>query len=724
MEGRRRGVSPVKSLCFLLGLVVALGTTAVIVGFANRPEHLFALPVETDPPTTRSPTVVPTRNPTAAPTSVSPTAVPTNEPTTLGPTLMVLTTAPTHFPTALPTPGPTASPTPGPTASPTRVPTASPTPGPTFSPTRDPTASPTSAPTLAAPNGIPYINLICPLGIYVEASQINNLTLTGTVIATSGVPYPSCTPSPNFTATITDYTPSTRKTLPSKSHIQSSDIGTFQWPQKTVEAHRMYDWMQPPLLPHKRSPITTNAYLHERNANVAVNDVYVVIISERNSSIGHYVRVLSKTLVPLGEFTLASISGNANCGPIASQAKGATIIWDTMNQIWLMAHLHHVSFGNIICLHISSSSNPLGTWSMYEVLYPWHSEIIAPPLLHSPILASWFTNYVLTARSPESTLGYQSVSVTFNRQAVIELIPFIGFNIAVHGAAVVPISADLFPDNNDPMAGYLCALYFPARASYSPAVQNRFYYGNSIIYGNILFGISQELPREYDVLLTSCGTFENCIYTPQSGIRLNPAIYHRSGPLTFRPGSRTLAFSGTLFSPFNVSTSVNDLAEIHWYYCNVDTSMNLFSLQQFGTIGAGGTSINDPSRYLTAAKEDSLGNVLTVYSVSSPTIYTEIRASYRLATDPPNTMRPEFRIVPANGTALAGGLDSPIDISLVCDSNNTFYVAVTVAGNDVLQVPVQTVGVASLRLPSSYVFRLFNVSDGCSWATCNQTIYY
>ncbi|HEX6778888.1 MAG TPA: serine/threonine-protein kinase [Ktedonobacterales bacterium] len=122
---------------------------------------LSAAPTPTNmPPSTSTPTTVPTRKPATAPANgygpparATPTVTPTPSPTETPPPSPTPTETPTPTPTGPPGVTPTSTPSPTDTPTPTPSPTNTPAPGPTNTPTPGPTNTPTPQSTGTPPPG-------------------------------------------------------------------------------------------------------------------------------------------------------------------------------------------------------------------------------------------------------------------------------------------------------------------------------------------------------------------------------------------------------------------------------------------------------------------------------------------------------------------------------------------------------------------------------------------
>jgi hypothetical protein len=310
------------------------------------------------------------------------------------------------------------------------------------------------------------------------------------------------------------------------------------------------------------------------------------------------------------------------------------VLYDQQADRWLLSEF--AGSGNHLCVYISTSANPTGSYYAYDFTTPNFPDY--------PKYAVWRDAYYVSTNESGGPAVYaldrtrmlSGLSATFQRRTAPALSGF-GFQALtpadLDGVTLPPSGAPgLFMRHRD------TEVHGPAGQPSNDLLEVWAFTVNWSTPASSTFSkIADIQVAEFDSALCGLSSFA-CIPQPGTSTRLDPlreVIMWRLGYRNF--GSRQVLVG-------NFSTDVgSDRAGVRWFELR-KTGAN-WTLFQEGTYAPGNVS-----RWMGGIAMDKSGNMALGYNVGSSSTYPSLRYVGRLASDGAGTMpRGEYTIV--NGSA-------------------------------------------------------------------------
>lgn len=324
----------------------------------------------------------------------------------------------------------------------------------------------------------------------------------------------------------------------------------------------------------------------------------------------------------------------ASSGACQSGAGDPIVLYDRQADRWLLSEF--AANGHHLCVYISTSSNPAGSYYVYDFTTPNFPDY--------PKYAVWRDAYYVSTNEAGGPAVYaldrtrmlSGLSATFQRRAAPALSGF-GFQ------ALTPADLDGFtaPPSGAPglfMRHRDTEVHGPGGMPNNDLLEVWAFTVNWSTPASSSFSkIADIQVAEFDSALCGLSSYE-CIQQPGSGVRLDPLREVIMWRLSYRNFGARQALVG------NFSTDVgSDRAGVRWFELR-KTSGN-WSLFQEGTYAPGSIS-----RWMGGIAMDGGGNIALGYNVGSSSTYPGLRYVGRLASDAAGTLpRGEYTIV--NGSA-------------------------------------------------------------------------
>ncbi len=349
-----------------------------------------------------------------------------------------------------------------------------------------------------------------------------------------------------------------------------------------------------------------------------------------NDSGGATVRIYDKaTPTPniLADFELDTLGG----GPCAFGLGDPIVLYDRFADRWLLSEFS--SSGNRLCVYISQTADPTGTYFNYD--------LTAPNFPDYPKYGIWPTDanggsgsYIVTTN--EAGLGVYAIdraallaaaAVTFQRFSIPDL-PGFAFN------AVTPADLD---GPNPPPAGTPAVImrHRDTEAHAGPVapgdVLEMWHYDVdwAVPANTTLTQLADVDVAEFESDLCGLSAFA-CFPQPGTGTTLDPLREVIMNRLQYLNLNEYEALLGN----FVTDVDGTDHGGLRWFELRrVGGAAAPWTLHQEGTF-----SPDADNRWMAASAMDQSGNIAIGYNVSSATTFPGLRYTGRLANDPLSTM--------------------------------------------------------------------------------------
>ncbi len=405
----------------------------------------------------------------------------------------------------------------------------------------------------------------------------------------------------------------------------------------------------------------------------AVNDAFAVFDKTGNTVFG-----------PAALGTLWAGSGDGCSAPGGSPS----VQYDSMADRWVIVHVVVGASQSVECVAVSITSDPAGPYAPYAFTYP-------NELVDSPRLAIWPDGYY----------------VTFN---VFKLSPVVlnGSRVCAYDRAKMilgaPATQQCF-DTSSSFTGLLAADLDGTRLPLAGAPERVVGLGatnttlaawkvhldwltptNSVVSGPTTLTVDR-----YD---RPCPTGP-CV--PQNGggslDAVGDRLMNRLAYRNFADGHQALVASHAVA----VGTSVGE----RWYELRPDANNDLSVFQQ------GTYALDSTFRWMGSVAQDQAGNIALAFSTSSATSTPAVRATARLADDPPGLMpQGEATIIAGAGaqgaTVSRWGDASQLEIDPV-DDCTFWYTNEYIPANGIFNWRTR---IAAFKMPGCGVVRDFSLS--------------
>ncbi len=361
-------------------------------------------------------------------------------------------------------------------------------------------------------------------------------------------------------------------------------------------------------------------------------DYYIQVI---NSGGGGVFRVYNKEngSSVAGPFAIDSLAfGTGSC---ASGYGDGIVLYDQLAGRWMLSEF--ASSGNHLCVYISQTSDPLGSW--------WGYDFATPNFPDYPKYAVWpDAYYVSTNENSSAAYALERAKMLAGQAATMQRITIAdlaGFSFQalipsdLDGATPPPAGTPNYfmrhrddevhnPGSNNPSQDYLEIWQFHVDWT-TPA--------NSSFTGPYNVPIA-----EIDSHLCGLTSFF-CFPQQGSSTTLDPL----REVVMWRLQYRNFGTHQTLVSNLVTDVDSTDHGGIRWF--ELRKSAGNWGLFQEGTYAP-----DAHSRWMGSAAMDGSGNIAVGYSVSSSSMYPSIRYAGRLASDPLGTL-PYGEVAMAAGSA-------------------------------------------------------------------------
>ena len=383
-----------------------------------------------------------------------------------------------------------------------------------------------------------------------------------------------------------------------------------------------------------------NSYPPDTTGDVGPNHFVQAV----NGSGGSTVQVFDKSGTILKTFTMDSLSStapcnNGYCDPI--------VVYDSLADRWFISEFS-ASSGYAMCLYVSTSPDPTGTWYAYTWDLPYYDY---------PKYGVWpdayYMGYNGGATGYRQVFAFDRTKMLAGQSATYQMfsapsLPVLSFQ------ALVPAS---WEGSAPPPAG-LGGLFMRPRDT---EVSGPTGYGSTDFLEMYEFHVDwttpanstlTELPDvaigEYDCSLCGTGSDWSCMPQPGTTQALDPIREPLHQPLQYRNWG---AYE-TLVGGFAEDVDGTDKAAVRWF--ELRRTGGVWSAYQEGVIG-GGDSLH---RSVTSVAMDGAGGIALGYTRTGSSVpyYPSILYAGRRSWDPLGTM-PYFDIVAQAGTGSQASYD-------------------------------------------------------------------
>lgn len=342
-------------------------------------------------------------------------------------------------------------------------------------------------------------------------------------------------------------------------------------------------------------------------------------------------RVFDKSGTPLTADTafidLFDGSGLTAC---ATENDGDPVaLYDPLADRWLLSQFA-VSSGNRMCIAISTTADPTGTYWLYQFDMPDYPDYFK--------FGVWPDAYLMGTNTgfPNSYYAY-----AFDRVKMLAGAPASFQYSNGHPNFLLPADLDGATPPPTGAPGMFYTMFASGFPDHPPGADRLALYEFDLDWttpANTTFTLAQEI-RISDFNYTVCGFFvANCIPQPGTSQRIDSLSYW---PM-WRFAYRKLPNREALVGAFTVDTDGTDHAGIRWFELRrYDGDWNLHQE---------GTHAPDANhRFVGSIAMDQAGNLALGYSISSASQIHNIRYAVRLITDPLGTLRDEETLYASTG---------------------------------------------------------------------------
>ncbi len=362
----------------------------------------------------------------------------------------------------------------------------------------------------------------------------------------------------------------------------------------------------------------------DTNGDVGPNH-YVQMV---NLSFAIYDKAGNLLVGPLNNNTLWSGFG----GPCETDNSGdPVVLYDDMADRWMLSQFA-VSSGQSMCVAVSTTPDPTGSYYLYEFPMPDFPDY--------PKFGIWPDGYYLGTNTGFPNQYYAHV---FDRVAMLSGAPAGHQYVGSLPNFPMPADAD---GQTPPPPGAPGTFYTHLKNGYPdhPAGPDRLalyeFAVDWVTPANTTFNLVTELPISA-FNYTVCGFFAgDCIPQPDTTQRLDSVSPWPMVRLQYR----NFNSYETLVGNFTVDVDGSDWAGIRWFELR-RSGPTPWSLYQEGTFAP-----DADHRWMGSIAMDGSGNIALGYSVSSDTTYPSLRYATRLRSDPLGVLQPEMTLYPGGGS--------------------------------------------------------------------------
>jgi hypothetical protein len=319
-------------------------------------------------------------------------------------------------------------------------------------------------------------------------------------------------------------------------------------------------------------------------------------------------------------------------------------LYDHLADRWIMMQFAVSGTGSdLICIAVSQTADPLGSWYRYS--YTWPNTYMPD----YPKLGLWPDGYYLTVNQFSQAQRWRGAGVAaFQRSAMLtggaaQIVYFNGYSYNSSYGGMLP--AD-WEGTTQPPSGAPCPFMEWDDSTWigpSDALRVWNFHVDWTTPANSYFGTSgspftpSQTLYTADVNPTIC-SLSPCIDQPGTAQNLDEI----SDRLMHRLQYRNFADYQTMVTNHTVSIGSNN-AGIHWY--ELRNTGSGWTIYQEGTYGPA----DGASRWMGSIAMDQSGNMALGFSISSSSIYPSIRYVGRLATDPLGSLPQSEVVLQAGG---------------------------------------------------------------------------
>ena len=385
-----------------------------------------------------------------------------------------------------------------------------------------------------------------------------------------------------------------------------------------------------------------------------VTNINGVLPPDTNGDIGpnHYVQWVNLSFAIYnrsGTLLYGPAAGNSLWsgfgGPCQATNNGDPIAqYDHLANRWVMSQFALPNYPNgpfYMCLAVSTTGDPLGTWNRYEF------KISDTKLDDYPHLGVWPDGYYLSVNQFSGNSWGGQGAVAFERAKMLQgqaaqMVYFDLFGVDPNLGGMLPSDLDgPAPPNGAPN------VYVEADDNANGYPQDQLdlwdFHVDWATPANSTF--SHDISLATAAMDTNlCGYARNCIPQPPFNGNKTQGVDALSDRIMYRLQYRNFGGYRTLVTTQTVDVNGADHAGIRWFEVR-DTGSG-WSIRQQGTWAPDASD-----RWLGSAAMDGAGDIGIGYSVSSSSVYPSIRFAGRLAGDPLGTLTSaEATIIAGAGT--------------------------------------------------------------------------
>lgn len=447
--------------------------------------------------------------------------------------------------------------------------------------------------------------------------------------------------------------------------------------KRTVRGSKLYNdhpqvdslfLQQNEILNQSRTPIATPGLnfdgigftgVQPPDPTIAVDSNYIMEVI--NASNGSRMQIWNKQ----GTSVFGPANTNSIWNTIGASGNGDPIvIYDQLANRWLLTEFQ-IS-GNKLLMAVSTTSDPMGTYNVYE--FPQNT------FPDYPKYGMWPSAYLCTTNENSSTIyavdriGLLNGNPTVNIQefTITDLSNF-GFQSAtpvnVDGYNLPPTTTlpmvwrhvddeAHFSGSADPNSDFL--EYFTIEPDFNnPA--------NTVFNGPIQINVA-----DFDSDLNGYFSFSG-ITQPGTSTSLDPLREVLMNRLFYR----NFGTHESIVACHLTDVDGTDRAGVRWYEFRKDTTSTTWLLYQEGTYSPDATN-----RWMSTISMDDEGNIGLVYNVSSSSTYPGLRYTARSSSDPLGMMTlPETNIVTGSGSNFSNRYGDYNTLVVDQTDGKTFYFA-------------------------------------------------
>jgi hypothetical protein len=378
---------------------------------------------------------------------------------------------------------------------------------------------------------------------------------------------------------------------------------------------------------------------------------------------------------------------------LAGNCSGTNVdaAWDADAQLWVVVDAR--PWDNTLCIHVGNFSEGNMTWAL-------HTLVVPPPFVaETPLLGVWPGAYAIGVGNggmcvvDRDTLGGAFCAASISA-------PLAGFSSAFRQWAPLGAHGPLPPSSvaspgGSPLAS---ALFVRHRDDelHSGAVTPGTDFLDIDHWTSINFTAATYDSLRYSILMSDFdSSFAGCASETGDCGWGQPPLRH-----ALRVSYRTLENVHRVAGAFTSHANGASTARVRWFELRWGEPAPLLAerwlLSQEGTLGGDGLH-----RWAGGASVDRQGTLLVAYHTNE----TQLEVTWRLRSDPPNTMRTPESL----STGTLASLARPVRVDAYVERD--FYISA-----------LDSVVVA-LRVGTEYISRLFTAQDTCTnLAQCTQNI--